>query len=240
MKIEFTAEELQTLPESVQEIAADNLFDGEPDSFLAAWGESHDAVANLKTAHEEVTEGRKEARDKLSKIREALSIGPKDDALKAIEQLNVNREAGETLKVVNKELAQERATRLISEKILEHGGNMKLLLPHVKERLTIGDDGVITVKAENGAPALREDGEMQTVDDVVQAMRNNVAEFGALFAGTRHSGTGSNTGISTGTGPGLPPDPGDAPPTTMRRSEMTTPQKIAAVKEYGDLEGYPL
>lgn len=230
MKIEFTDEELGCLPESV---AALNGTDTDISAVVKAFGDDVPGVSGLKKALEEERSNAQERRSKLAKIRETLGGTDHDDPLELVTRLKdvavVNQEREQLLRERN----DERAKNLISESIMRARGNVFALIPHVKDRVRQDEDGSLTPLASDGKP-LQIDGEPADLDGLLGLMSKE-AHLSSLFAGTNHSGSGSTPGKG-----GSGPEPtSDAPPMTTRVSEMTTSQKVAAVRTYGTLEGYP-
>lgn len=87
-----------------------------------------------------------------------------------------------------------------SKAIAEAGGNLKLLMPLIKQRISVVDkDGqvVVQVKAEDGTPAVDGKGNPISITDLVNLMKEDEAYAGA-FASSVKSGGGARPSQSSG------------------------------------------
>ena len=227
MKATFTDEEVQGLPEEVRTKIKDNKFDGPPGDFIPD-------VSGLKSGLEkERTE--KRAAQKLVKAIADKFGAKKSTILKAVDDLIASTgQKGEALKMV--------ATENIRTVIAQYRGNPHLLAANVEKRVEWNEEaGQYIVPGEDGEPLKTDDGALKGVRDVVMEMKETDAFKGA-FAASDASGTGSPPQKGADGRTGLPNDgrsDSDAPPKSMRISDMNSQQRRLAATEGGGLQEYP-
>jgi len=120
----------------------------------------------------------------------------------------------------------------------KHGGNVDLLLPHVKSqtRLEEADNGWrVVVVGDNGEPRVSmKTGSVDnmTIDELVEGLRSNET-FAPAFSGSGASGGGS-VGSSVGS------RSGGGAPIRLSYEDGKNPEKYRAAKEQAEKAGVPL
>ena len=228
MKIEFNDEEVAALPDEVREKVKDNFFEGDPLEFIPD-------VNGLKRSLAVTRDERKTAQGLVKTIAEKFGA-KKSNILEAVDDfISKNGKKGEVLR----QLADER----MRTSIAQAGGNIDTLPANVRERVEWSEElGRYIVPGEDGEPLKTDDGSLKGVPDVVADMKADTT-FGNLFRRSgKHSGTGSPP-QKGGDGPSHLSDDGrsgsDAPPKSMRVSDMNSQQRMLAATEGGGLEEYP-
>jgi len=145
-----------------------------------------------------------------------------EDKRKAIEERDQQLRQMEG--TVNKFLVENQA----SQAITEYDGVPKLLMPHIKEAVSVQktDNGEYAVRVldEDGDPRFNNSGEYMSIKDLVAEMRES-EDFGQAFKAKAPSGSGSDPSGKKGGEKG--------PPKNMKRSEMTDKQKEDYIKKHG-------
>jgi len=228
MKIEFNDEEVAALPEEVREKIKDNVFEGAPLDFIPD-------VSGLKRSLA-ATREEKRISDGLVKTVAEKFGAKKSNILEAVDEfISKNGKKGEVLR----QLADER----MRTSIAQAGGNIDTLPANVRERVTWSEElGQYIVPGEDGEPLKTDDGLLKGVPDVIADMKADTT-FGNMFRrDNKHSGTGSPP-QKGGDGPSSLTDDGrsdsDAPPKSMRISDMNSQQRRLAATEGGGLQEYP-
>jgi hypothetical protein len=227
MKIEFNDEEVAALPGEVREKVTDNVFEGSPLDFIPD-------VNGLKSALEVTRADKKTAEGLVKTIAEKFGA-KKSDVLHAVDEfIAKNGKKGEVIK----QLADERMRTAIAQA----GGNVDLLPANVRERVEWREElGQYIVPSEDGEPLKTDDGSLKGIPDVIADMKADKA-FGNMFVSRTHSGTGSPP-QHAGDGPSSLISDGrsdsNAPPKSVRVSDMTAQQRRLAATEGGGLEEYP-
>jgi hypothetical protein len=226
MKIEFNDEEVAALPGEVREKVTENVFEGSPLDFIPD-------VNGLKSALEVTRAGKKTAEGLVKTIADKFGA-KKSDVLHAVDDfISKNGKKGEVMK----QLADERMRTVIAQA----GGNIHTLPENVKARMQWSEElGQYFVPGEDGEPLKTDDGSLKGVPDVVADMKAD-QNFGNMFASRTHSGTGSPP-QKGGDGPNHLQSDGridsDAPPKSMRISDMNSQQRRLAATEGGGLQEY--
>jgi len=164
----------------------------------------------------------------------APSFEEDSDVLHAVDDfIAKNGKKGEVLK----QLADERMRTAIAQS----GGNVDLLPANVRERVEWREElGQYIVPGEDGEPLKTDEGSLKGVSDVVADMKADKT-FGNMFVSRTHSGTGS-VPQKAADGPSSLSSDGrsdsDAPPKSMRISEMNPQRRRLAATEGGGLEEY--
>lgn len=228
MKIEFNDEEVAALPDEVREKIKDNVFEGAPLDFIPD-------VSGLRRSLAAIREEKKVAEGLVKTVAEKFGA-KKSNILEAVDDfISKNGKKGEVLR----QLADER----MRTSIAQAGGNIDTLPANVRERVKWSEElGRYIVPGEDGEPLKTDDGTLKGVPDVIADMKADTA-FGNLFRRTgKHSGTGSPP-QKGGDGPSGLSDNGrsdsDAPPKSMRVSDMNSQQRRLAATEGGGLQEYP-
>jgi hypothetical protein len=116
----------------------------------------------------------------------------------------------------------------------EVGGNVSLLLPHVKDRMQlVEEDGQFSARVIDEAGTVRVNGEgtFLTAKELVSEMRDQES-FAAAFKADVKSGGGTPPGDGNGSGDGKKAvNAGD-----LKRSAMTPRQKVDFINEHGNAE----
>lgn len=200
-----------------------------------AYGDQFPGISGLKKGIGEERDNVKKLRGKFREIRETLGADEHADPVELVKSLSDTAAVHQERESLLRERNQERAENLMTKAIMKAQGNVLALMPHLKDRIRQEDDGSLTPLASDGQP-LQIDGEPADLDGLL-GLLSKEPHLKSLFAGTSHSGSG---GFPTGKGTARDVTvTGDAPARTTRISEMTTAQKVAAVKAHGSLEGYP-
>lgn len=133
---------------------------------------------------------------------------------------------------VNRYLVENQASSAISE----YDGVPKLLMPHIKESVSVqkSDNGdyVVRVLDEDGDPRFNNEGEYMNIKDLVAEMRES-EEFGLAFKAKAPSGSGSDPSGKKGQ---------KGPPRNVKRSEMDRKAKEDYIRKHGydEYEKLPL
>jgi len=116
----------------------------------------------------------------------------------------------------------------------EYKGNVTLLLPHVKGHVKmVEEDGsfVARVVDDAGNPRVNGEGNYLTVRELVSEMRDQET-YANAFDNTVKSGGGT----PPGGGGGKPPGGKGAIPSDLKRSTMSTKEKVAFIREHSEDE----
>lgn len=211
MKITFTEDELDSLPDDAREKLGDDL-EIEVDT-LSELSDTFEDVSGLKSAlakerksHQDEKHARKSAEGKLAIAGDAEALAEKDAE---IEKLKSDHAAEvESRDTEIKTLKDTALTGKIASAVSKAGGNVDLLTPHLRAAL-----------AEN--PDL-------DIDEHVEGMKGDET-FSGAFKATSHSGGGGDP--SHGNESTFGKSRLHAMP--MRRSEMTDRQKVDYQKQHG-------
>ncbi len=130
-------------------------------------------------------------------------------------------------KELNNYVAENAALAAINE----HKGSVKVLLPHVLSRVKVQKDEatgkrVAVVLGDDGNPRVNSEGKFLGPSDLVKEFRGD-AEFSRAFGGPPGGGGGTPPGSGGG---------GGTPPGSKKRSEMSTQDKAAFIREHGQTE----
>lgn len=136
-------------------------------------------------------------------------------------------ERDNAFKEVNNYVAENAALAAIQE----YKGSVKVLLPHVLSRVKVQKDEatgkrIATVLGEDGNPRVNAEGKFITPADLVKEMRADT-EFSRAFEGPPGGGGGTPPGSGGG---------GGTPPGSKKRSEMSTQEKAAFIREHGQTD----
>ena len=227
MKIQFNDEEVQGLPDEVREKIKGNTFEGDPLEFLPD-------VNGLKRSLAVTREEKKIAQGLVKTIADRFGVKKSEVLTTVDDYISKNGKNREALKLV--------ADEKIRTTVAEFRGNPDVLAANVREKLQWNEElGQYIVPGEDGEPLKTDDGELKSVRDVVADMQASET-FGKNFARTSNqSGTGSPP-QKAGDGPSGLSDDGrsdsDAPPKSMRISDMNSQQRRLAATEGGGLQEY--
>lgn len=185
--------------------------------------EDIDEVPQLLEKYTKNTEKEENKDEELEQLRKKFA--------KEREQLEKEKEKSisEAENTVRKYLVDNEAMRAITK----HEGVPKLLMPQVTARTQVvkEDNGYVTrVVDEDGKVAFNGQGDYMTVDDLVAELKED-PDFSRAFNAPDASGGGSGPQGNKNT------DKQKGPPKGLKKSEMSTQEKIAFRKEYG-LEEY--
>lgn len=114
----------------------------------------------------------------------------------------------------------------------EHKGNVTLLLPHVKAHVRmVEEDGAFVARVvdDAGNPRVNGDGNFLTVRELVSEMRDQET-YAKAFENTVKSGGGTPPNGSGGQGSGGK----GVIPSDLKRSTMTTKDKVAFIRQHGE------
>lgn len=123
-------------------------------------------------------------------------------------------------------LLDKEAIAAMSHKDIQ--GNPRFLMPTIRDRVEVTetDDGFdIVVRREDGAPMLNSESKPASIKDLLLELKKN-PEYAAAFQGLNQSGGGAPGGNGSGGGA----------PGALKRSQMSTAQKAAYVREHGQAE----
>ena len=158
------------------------------------------------------------ARTALQKMQEMQSWNPdkqveekiqaKLDQMRKLHQQELEKATGKTGELT-KQLEQLMVVNAASEALQKNGGNIALLLPHVRSqvRMRQTENGMIceVVDAQGNPRVGDSQGNPMTIPQLVEEMRNST-DFAPAFAGTGSSGSGNKGstggGASTRSAPG--------------------------------------
>jgi len=224
--------------------------------------DSVEDVSGLKSALKKERENASTAAARARKLEEDMAgIDPEDYArlkeMEAKEEENKAKKAGEWDKLreqMNTKHAEELAKRDKDKSRLmtalekrtidaaavsalnELKGNVTLLLPHVKGHVKMIEDEtgdfVARVVDDAGNPRVNGEGKFLSVRELVGEMRDSEV-FAKAFEASGHSGGGTPPNGQGGTG-GTGKKGGI--PSGLKRTVMTTKDKVAFIKEHGEDE----
>ena len=83
--------------------------------------------------------------------------------------------------------------------ISKERGNTELLMPYIKNRTRMNDDGTVQVLDGKGQPMVNDQGENLGITDLVKELKSDNS-FAGAFEGTGHSGGGMPSGDAAGGG----------------------------------------
>ena len=124
----------------------------------------------------------------------------------------------------------------------KHSGNVHLLPKVIRDEMEWSNaHGAYIKRAEDGEPMMNENGELYTVEDHIAFIKTQ-DEYGSLFRGTNHSGTGTPPGDHGGGGGSRGSDASGLPKAGTKRSSMSREQIVAILREKGEegLQEYPI
>lgn len=185
--------------------------------------QSPDDIHGLKQA---LDRERQNARSNAGKAKQADDLRPKAEKADALEQeLEEARKANADIK---KKLGAAQTERQVIAAIAETKGRMNVLLPVIKDKVRMGDNGVEVVD-ENGDLMLGDDGKPLSVKGLLNQMADS-EDYAVLFEARGMSGGGSPPNGSSNV------NRSDFQPTSTkpRRSQMSAKAKVAFIKEHGD------
>ncbi len=135
-------------------------------------------------------------------------------------------EKDKELEAMSRTLEKHLIDAAVISAISEEGGNAKLLLPHVKERVKVvkGDDGDYSVNVllpDKSAPLVGNDGKPLSISAFVKSLKDDEV-FQVAFKASGKSGSGAAPGSGGG---------GGASQYKITRSEMRDVRKYMAVKD---------
>lgn len=122
---------------------------------------------------------------------------------KLLDQIEETKNAAETEKgQLRSQLEGMMVDSQAAQAISEAGGNLKLLMPIIKNRVAIVDDGgklVLQIKSEDGKPALNSKAEPMSLSELMEEIKADES-FSGAFASSGLSGGGARPSHS-GTNP---------------------------------------
>lgn len=259
MPLQATLDSLEGLPEEFHEDyeQRDGKFHLKIlDGFVAK--DQVEDVTGLKSALEKEREAARKAAARARALEEKVGeVDPEDYArlkeLEAKQEEDKAKKAGEWDKLrdqmttkhneeLNKRTAREQALiKALESKTVDAEavsaindleGNVTLLLPHVKGHVKmVEEDGefVARVVDDKGDPRVNGEGKFLTVRELVSEMRDQET-YANAFKSQSASGGGTPPGGGGQGGGGKPRGiPGD-----LKRSSMSTKEKVAFIKEHGE------
>lgn len=173
-----------------------------------------DEYRNLKSEKEKLEEERLRKEGEFEKLFEKEKSNWQ-------KQLTTKDEYSNKLKNTVEQLLRDNK---LQEAISKHEGNVKLLAPHMRDRVKVVEKDNrfdVEIVDDKGQPLLDSKGNPATFDDLVNEFKNN-EDFKVAFAGPKSSGSGQFNAVNIG---------GNA----KKFSEMTLTEKTTLKKTNPDL-----
>lgn len=192
---------------------------------LREWEELGVDPDKVKTLLEEQKAAERKRMEEEGKYRELLE---QLEQTTQEEKRALQEEAEQKLSQMRANVEKYFVDRSITEAIAEEGANSRLLERHVRDQVKVietedGDYRTVVVD-KDGSPRLKRGGNHMTIKDLLQEMKNDDA-FAVAFPAPDTSGAGtSNTSNKRG---------GDAPPTGIKRGDMSIQERAAYRAKYG-------
>lgn len=194
---------------------------------LKEWDElgvDPDKVKNLLKEQQNADRKRMEEEGRYRELLEQL------EETSESEKRQIREEADQRVNKMRENLEKHFIDRTITEAIASEGANPKLLNRHVKDQVQVieDDDGefrTVVVDAD-GNPRLKRGGSNMTVKDLLQEMKNDDA-FAPAFPAPDTSGAGTNASSTGKRGAA------SAPPTGLKRGDMSIQDRAAYRQKYG-------
>jgi len=179
----------------------------------------------LREAKEKAEEARRRREGEFDKWRDEI----KSTHQKEIQNIVSERDT------LRKAICEDRVYRDIAAACNEMGAREKILAPLVKQAVEASFDPEsgsvsIRVKDSDGTNLLDNDGKPLTIAGYVKRMSEST-DYADLFASRQKSGGGSSS--ETGSGEQSSKGGGEMP-SDLKRSEMTTREKVAFIREHGE------
>ena len=262
MPLQATLDSLEELPEEFHEDYEER--DGKfylkiLDNFVAK--DQVEDVSGLKSALQKERENNKGLNSQLRQLKDQVDGVDVEEynRLKELEQKAEEEKAkkagewdklrGQMTEKHNEELAKrttrEKALLAALEKktidaeaiaaLNELKGNVTLLLPHVKNHVQmVEEDGAFVARVvdDAGNPRVNGEGKFLTVKELVSEMRDQET-YAKAFDNTMKGGAGTPPSGSGQDGQG---GGGGTPPKDLKRSAMSTKEKVEFIKEHGEDE----
>ena len=190
--------------------------------------ESAEGISGLRSVLKKERQNARIATAELSKLTEQIGEVDPEQITTLQTELTEAQSQADALK---KQLTVSKLNSALSEAIDKANGLSHLLRPALKDRVAMTGDGELRVLNEDGVVLLAEDGKPMSIDALVSDMREDPKWAGA-FRSNMKSGGGTPPGGNAGGGNGNGTHQEGL--RNLRRSTMTTKQKVAYVKEHGE------
>lgn len=152
------------------------------------------ALEKERKAAEEERQKRKKREEELKKLEMQKMEESKD--IEGIKRQMAEQHAAQLeefkskLDLANKELVTQKIDNAALDAIAKERGISALLLPYVKGRTRLSDNGGVEVLNDKGEPMVKADGAPVSISEFVGQLKAS-ADFAGAFQGTTHSGGGT-------------------------------------------------